>query len=114
MGTTTTYFDFESLGVPYTGMLSGGTIFIVQDEHTRQYHTTDPITFKAVCDGSWEQDPVMRHSFTGNIAIVDPITRVVAHIYDSEKTPPEELEVFNNLIAQEIARLLDQGGNGGR
>lgn len=110
--TTTTYHDFKDLGIP-DGVIIGNPIYIAQDEHTRQYHTVNAKTFMALCDGSWEGDEVMSISYTGNIALIDPATQIVCHIYDSGKTPSDELHVFDRLIADEIVKLIS-GKRGGK
>ena len=106
MGSTTTYHDFEELGIP-RDIILGNPIYIAQDEYTRQYHTVDAKTFMALCDGSWEKDAVMSMSYSGNLALIDPATQVVCHIYDSGKTPSDELHVFDRLIADEIVKLMN-------
>jgi hypothetical protein len=110
--TTTTYHDFKDLGIP-DGVIIGNPIYIAQDEHTRQYHTVNAKTFMALCDGSWERDELMSISYTGNIALIDPATQIVCHIYDSGKTPSDELHVFDRLIADEIVKLIS-GKRGGK
>jgi hypothetical protein len=110
--TTTTYHDFKDLGIP-DGVIIGNPIYIAQDEHTRQYHTVNAKIFMALCDGSWERDEVMSISYTGNIALIDPATQIVCHIYDSGKTPSDELHVFDRLIADEIVKLIS-GKRGGK
>ena len=110
--TTTTYHDFKDLGIP-DGVIIGNPIYIAQDEHTRQYHTVNAKTFMALCDGSWESDEVMSISYTGNIALIDPATQIVCHIYDNGKTPSDELHVFDRLIADEIVKLIS-GKRGGK
>jgi hypothetical protein len=67
----------------------------------------------ALCDGSWERDEVMSISYTGNIALIDPATQIVCHIYDNGKTPSDELHVFDRLIADEIVKLIS-GKRGGK
>lgn len=107
MGTSTTYHDFQDLGIP-SEIIVGSPIYIAQDEHTRQYHTVDAKTFMALCDGSWEKDEVMSLSYSGNLALIDPATQVVCHIYDNAKTPSDELHVFDRLIADEILKLISK------
>lgn len=104
MGSTTTYHDFAELGIPT--QIVGNPIYIAQDEHTRQYHTVDAKTFQALCDGSWQKDEVMSLSYSGNLALIDPATQVVCHIYDNANTPSDELHVFDQLIADEIVKLI--------
>ena len=110
--TTTTYHDFRDLGIP-DGVIIGNPIYIAQDEHTRQYHTVNAKTFMALYDGSWERDELMNISYTGNIALIDPATQIVCHMYDSGKTPSDELHVFDRLIADEIVKLIS-GKRGGK
>lgn len=107
MTTTTTYHDFRDLGIP-DGTIIGSPIYIAQDEHTRQYHTVNADVFMALCNGSWERDEVMSISYTGNIALIDPATQIVCHIYDNDKTPSDELNVFDRLIADEIIKLISR------
>lgn len=107
MPSTTTYHDFQDLGIP-NGIIVGNPIYIAQDEFTRQYHTVDAKTFMALCDGSWEKDEVMRMSYSGNLALIDPATQVICHIYDNAKTPSDELHVFDQLIADEITKLMSR------
>jgi hypothetical protein len=104
---TTTYYDFQDLGIPH-GVIVGNPIYIAQDEHTRQYHTVDAHTFVCLCNGSWEQDEVMSVSYSGNLALIDPATQVVCHIFDGVKTPIDELHVFDRLIADEMVKLIDK------
>jgi hypothetical protein len=104
---TTTYYDFQDLGIPH-GVIVGNPIYIAQDEHTRQYHTVDAHTFVCLCNGSWEQDEVMSVSYSGNLALIDPATQVVCHIYDGIKTPSDELHVFDRLIADEMVKLIEK------
>ena len=106
MTSTTTYHDFQDLVIPH-GAIVGNPIYIAQDEHTRQYHTVDAKTFMALCDGSWERDPLMSISYSGNLALIDPATQVVCHIYDNTKTPSDELHVFDRLIADEMVKLMN-------
>lgn len=111
MGSTTTYHSLEELGVPH-GELKGNPILMAQDEFTREYHTVDSRVFHLLCTGEWEKDAVMNISYSGNIALVDPATQIVAHIYDDEKTTLTELESFERLMAQEIIRQI--GGKRGK
>ena len=104
---TTTYYDFQDLGIPH-GVIVGNPIYIAHDEHTRPYHTVDAHTFVSLCNGSWERDEVMSVSYSGNLALIDPATQVVCHIYDGGKTPVDELHVFDRLIADEIVKLIDR------
>lgn len=105
MGSTTTYHSLEELGVPH-GELKGNPILMAQDEFTREYHTVDSKVFHLLCTGEWEKDAVMSNSYSGNIALVDPATQIVAHIYNDETTTPAELESFERLVAQEIIRQI--------
>lgn len=107
MRTSTNYHNFKDLGIP-EGVIIGNPIYIAQDEHTRQYHTIDHKTFVALCSGAWQQDEVMSISYTGNIALIDPATQIVCHIYDTDKTSNDELYVFDQLIASEITKLISR------
>lgn len=105
MATRTTYHSFAELGIP-DGMLWGDPIFLAQDEHTRQYHVVDSNAFVSLCDGSWEKDAVMSLSYSGNIALIDPPTQTVAHIYECDKTPAAELLNFDQCVAHEIFSMM--------
>jgi len=87
---------------------------MAQDEHTRQYHTVDAKTFVSLTDGSWERDEIMSISYTGNVALIDPATQVMAHIYDSDTTPQNELQNFELLIAEEIMKRMQRKPRGGK
>jgi len=107
--TRTTYFSLEDLGIP-EGTISGSleSIFMAQDEFTREYHTIPPKDFIKLCDGSWRTDEVMGISYSGNVAVIDLPTQTVAHIYDPNTTSENELQNFEVLVATELLRLMDE------
>ena len=105
MATRTTYHSFAELGIP-DGTLWGDPIFLAQDEHTRQYHVVNGGDFIALCNDAWKSDPVMSLSYSGNIALIDPPTQTVAHIYECDKTPAAELLNFDQCVAHEIFALM--------
>lgn len=109
MATRTTYHSFAELGLP-DGRIVGNPIFMAQDEYTRNYHVVDADTFLSLCNESWLKDPIMSMSYTGNIALIDPPTQTVAHIYDSHKTSEQELRNFDALLGHELLELMRKDG----
>ena len=105
MTITTSYMSLQQLGIPQ-GYLTGNPILMAQDLYTRQYHCIDSDTFNALTTDQWHKNELMSQSYSGNIALIDPATQIVAHIYDDEKTTPAELESFERLVAQEIIRQI--------
>ena len=47
-------------------------------------------------------------SYSGNVAVIDLPTQTVAHIYDPNTTPENELQNFEVLVATELLRLMDE------
>lgn len=109
MATRTTYHSLAELGIPH-GTVHGDPIFLAQDEYTRQYHAVDANTFIALCNDSWKKDEVMKYAYSGNIALIDPPTQTVAHIYDCDMTTESELRNFDACMAQEVLRLMKNNG----
>lgn len=109
MPTTTTYFSLQDIGIPI-GTISGSldSIFMAQDEFTREYHTISPNDFIKLCDDSWRKDEVMSISYSGNVAVIDLPTQTVAHIYDPTMTSENELRNFEVLVATELLRLMEE------
>ena len=105
MTITTSYMSLQQLGIPQ-GYLTGNPILMAQDLYTRQYHCIDSDTFNALTTDQWHKSELMSQSYSGNIALIDPATQIVAHIYDDEKTTLAELESFERLVAQEIIRQI--------
>lgn len=107
--TRTTYFSLQELGIPI-GTITGSldSIFMAQDEFTREYHKISPSDYIKLCDGSWRQDEVMSLSYSGNVAVIDLPTQTVAHIYDPTTTPENELQNFEVLVATELLRLMEE------
>ena len=111
MTITTSYMSLQQLGIPQ-GYLTGNPILMAQDLYTRQYHCIDSDTFNALTTDHWHKNELMSQSYSGNIALIDPATQIVAHIYDAEQTPQEELLCFDQLIAHEIVqRMSKKRGN---
>jgi hypothetical protein len=105
--TRTTYHSFAELGLP-DGVIVGNPIFVAQDEFTRNYHVVSADDFLRLCDDSWKKDPILSVSYTGNIALIDPPTQTVAHIYDPDKTSASELRNFDALLGHEILQMMDK------
>jgi hypothetical protein len=105
MTITTSYMSLQQLGIPQ-GYLTGNPILMAQDLYTRQYHCIDSDTFNALTTDQWHKNELMSQSYSGNIALIDPATQIVAHIYDAEQTPQEELLCFDQLIAHEIIQRM--------
>lgn len=108
MPLVTTHTSLQELGIP-EGLVEGKPIHIAQDRYTREYHTVDPRRFIELASGTWERDPVLSLSYTGAVALVDPPTQSVTHIYDSDETTPDEVRNFDRLAAMEIMRLVEEG-----
>ena len=107
MTITTSYMSLQQLGIPQ-GYLTGNPILMAQDLYTRQYHCIDSDTFNALTTDQWHKSELMSQSYSGNIALIDPATQIVAHIYDAEQTPQEELLCFDQLIAHEIVQHMSK------
>lgn len=100
----TTYYSVEDLGLPH-GALRGNNIYVAQDEYTRQYHKIDGKTFRKICDGSWKEDDVLVHAYTGNVGVIDTAGQIIGHSYDL-KTPRAELENFDDFVGELILRRM--------
>jgi hypothetical protein len=100
----TTYHSLEELGIAH-GALQGKSIYLAQDEYTRQYHRVDVKTWRKLCDGSWLEDEVLSLAFTGNVGLIDIRGQLVGHSYDMS-TPKEELENFDALVGEVITERL--------
>jgi len=107
MTMTTSYMSLQQLGIPQ-GYLTGNPILMAQDLYTRQYHCIDSDTFNSLTSDWWHKSELLSQSYSGNIALIDPATQIVAHIYDAEQTPQEELLCFDQLIAHEIVRHMSK------
>ena len=46
-------------------------------------------------------------SYTGAVAVIDPSSQTVCHIYDSDLTTPDEVGTLDILVTEEILRLID-------
>ena len=91
-------------------MIVGNPIFVAQDEFTRNYHVVSADDFLRLCDDSWKKDSILSVSYTGNIALIDPPTQTVAHIYDSNKTSEQELRNFDALLGHELLAMIRKDG----
>jgi len=107
MTMTTSYMSLQQLGIPQ-GYLTGNPILMAQDLYTRQYHCIDSDTFNSLTSDWWHKSELLSQSYSGNIALIDPATQIVAHIYDAEQTSEEELSCFDQLIAHEIVRHMSK------
>jgi len=112
MAQVVVYTSLQEIGIPI-GMAIGNPIHIAQDAHTRQYHKVDAKRFIELTSGAWKKDPVLSLSYTGAVALIDPPTQTISHIYDTETTTPDEVSNFDKLATEEIMRLINEGEVGG-
>lgn len=101
------YTSLQELGIPI-GMVVGNPIHIAQDAYTRQYHKVSPRRFIELTSGTWRKDQVLSMSYTGAVALIDPPSQTVCHIYDSDLTTPDEVATFDKLVTEEILRMIDR------
>ena len=106
------YTSLQGIGIPI-GMVVGEAIHIAQDSYTRQYHKVDPKRFIELASGAWKKDAVLSMSYTGAVALIDPPTQTITHIYDSDFTTPDEVATLDKLATEEIMRLIDASENSG-
>ena len=100
------YTSLQELGIPI-GIVIGNPIYIAQDEYTRQYHKVNPKQFIELTSGAWRKIEVLSMSYTGAVALIDPPSQTVCHIYDSDLTTPDEVGTLDILVTEEILRLID-------
>ena len=100
------YTSLQELGIPISTVV-GNPIYIAQDGYTRQYHKVDPKRFIELTSGAWRKSEVLSMSYTGAVAVIDPLSQTVCHIYDSDLTTPDEVVTLDRLVTEEILRLID-------
>lgn len=101
-----THSSFQEFGIPL-GVIDHlfPSIYIAQDAFTRQHHEVTPQEFTLLSTGRWRTDPVLSISYTGSIAMIDPPTQTITHIYDDTVTSADEMKNLDAFLVQHLMRL---------
>ena len=107
---TSTHASFVEYGIPL-GLIDHrlSSVYIAQDAFTRQHHPVTSKEFVRLGTGDWRHDSVLSMAYTGSIAMIDPASQTITHIYDDSLTVDEECENLDVLIVDHLMRMASGG-----